>query len=218
MGGVNEWLADRFKLDLSQAKLPISIGGVTRLSLAGWCAELRFRRIVEVGVRRADYTTVLAAANPRARIIGVDPWAIYDGYLIGATRDNTTEHIEGHYARACARAERFPNIRYIRSFSVEAAAEFKPDSIDMVYIDGNHAAEYVTADIDAWTRVVRPGGIISGHDYKRMVMRNERYEVFQAVNAYTAAHEIRPWFVLGSRKSHPGVPRDSERSWMWVKQ
>lgn len=51
------------------------------------------------------------------------------------------------------------------SDTVEAAKEIKDKSLDFVYIDAGHSFEEVKADYEAWLPKVRPGGIISGHDY-----------------------------------------------------
>ena len=45
-----------------------------------------------------------------------------------------------------------------RSRSVEAAASFPDDSLDWVYIDGDHTYEAVRADLAAYYRTIRPGG------------------------------------------------------------
>ena len=37
--------------------------------------------------------------------------------------------------------------------------------MDVVYIDANHCYEYIKKDITEWTKKVRKGGIVSGHDY-----------------------------------------------------
>jgi predicted O-methyltransferase YrrM len=39
-----------------------------------------------------------------------------------------------------------------------------PAKVDLVFIDGDHREEAVRADIQAWFRHVRPGGVLAGHD------------------------------------------------------
>jgi len=53
----------------------------------------------------------------------------------------------------------------IRGDSVETASTYKDDSLDFVFIDGDHRYEFVKADIEAWVPKVKSGGIIAGHDY-----------------------------------------------------
>ena len=52
-----------------------------------------------------------------------------------------------------------------RGDSVQMASSYEDDSLDFVFIDGDHRYEMVKADIQAWLPKVKSGGIISGHDY-----------------------------------------------------
>ena len=49
--------------------------------------------------------------------------------------------------------------------STEAAKLFEPGTVDFVFIDAQHTEEAVNADIVAWWPVVKPGGLLAGHDY-----------------------------------------------------
>ena len=57
------------------------------------------------------------------------------------------------------------NYKLIRKDSVEASTGFKDESVDLVFIDGNHTKEDVSRDIIAWYPKVKFGGMICGHDY-----------------------------------------------------
>ena len=52
-----------------------------------------------------------------------------------------------------------------RMTSAEAAQIWERLSLDFVYIDARHDYTSVINDLSAWTDKVKPGGIISGHDY-----------------------------------------------------
>jgi predicted O-methyltransferase YrrM len=50
----------------------------------------------------------------------------------------------------------------------DAARHFEPEvrsKVDMLFIDDGHAHEDVVRDITAWVPLMRPGGLICGHDY-----------------------------------------------------
>jgi predicted O-methyltransferase YrrM len=52
-----------------------------------------------------------------------------------------------------------------RSPSTEVAADFADGELDWVYIDGDHTYEAVKADLEAYCRALKPGGLLTGDDY-----------------------------------------------------
>jgi len=53
----------------------------------------------------------------------------------------------------------------IRKTSLEASKMFADGSLHCVFIDANHKYECVKEDIQAWLPKIKPGGMLSGHDY-----------------------------------------------------
>ena len=58
-----------------------------------------------------------------------------------------------------------PKVEFIEGLSTESAERFADKSIDLVFIDADHSREGVRTDLIAWVPKVKPGGVISGHDY-----------------------------------------------------
>lgn len=56
-------------------------------------------------------------------------------------------------------------INPIRETSVKASKQYKDASLNCVFIDGAHDYKNVYQDISAWLPKIKPGGILSGHDY-----------------------------------------------------
>ena len=77
----------------------------------------------------------------------------------------------------------------IRNFSTQAAAEFDDDSIDFVYLDGDHQYQAIKQDIAAWYGKVRSGGILAGHDYVKGSLVEE-FGVIPAVNEFVEQHQL----------------------------
>jgi hypothetical protein len=213
--GVNtlDYIVDRYKLNLNVRAMPVEIPNVGRDNLTKLFAELDFKSGLELGVEEGLYTEILCRENPQAMIYGVDPWRSYPGY-----REHVSQtQLDGFYEGTRKRLVPYGNYKLIKKFSMEAVHDFEDESLDFVYLDGNHTLKYIINDLIEWSKKVRKGGIVSGHDYRksrRMVTLNH---VPYAVECYTQSYRIRPWFVLGRKAKIEGEVRDGSRSWMWVK-
>lgn len=60
-------------------------------------------------------------------------------------------------------------VRLLAMDSLEGAALLKAEGVlfDFFFIDAAHEAADVLADLKAWAPLVRPGGIVCGHDFER---------------------------------------------------
>lgn len=197
-----EYIIDKYKPDLNVRRMPISLP-LTRIELAGLFAELKYEIGVEVGVWGGGYSETLCKANPSMKLFSVDPWKAYKGY-----REVTSQkRADKHYQEAVEKLEPY-NCVIMRDFSMSAVEAFDDGELDFVYIDGNHDFKNVADDICEWSKVVRSGGIVAGHDFKRSKGRKYILHVKDVVQAYAYAHGIRPWFAIHGDR----VP-----SWFWVK-
>lgn len=207
-----DYILKKFKIDLGEnTKMPVEIPNFGREALAKLFYELKMKTGAEIGVFKGRYSKVLCEANPDLKLYCVDPWLIYDDY-----KEIKSKRLMASYYKKAMELLSPYNVSVIKKSSMDAIKDFKDGSLDFVYIDGNHAFRSVIDDIDEWSKKVRVGGIISGHDYKDFGT-NTTIQVMQAVDAYTDAYKIRPWFVLGRYRKQPGETRDRVRSWMWVK-
>jgi hypothetical protein len=69
------------------------------------------------------------------------------------------------------------NIEKIKLSSEEASKMFENESLDFVYIDGDHSIKGIETDLNCWYPKIKSSGIISGHDYTM-------FDVGQAVNLF----------------------------------
>ena len=189
--------------DKSQFPYPLPWSRWTNLP-AFW-RDAGFTTGAEIGVEQGRYAKTLLEAMPDLHLTCVDAWKAYRGY-----REHVTQSkLDGFYLDTQQRLQPYASrVTVIRAMSLEAAATVTDGSLDFVFIDGNHELSHVMADICAWAPKVKPGGIVSGHDYR--LDKGKAGAVFHvpyAVQAYTQAYQISPWFVMRG---------DQSPSWLWV--
>jgi len=185
-----------------------------RTDLPNFFVEMGYKVGAEVGVYMGEFTKLFCEAG--LYMYAVDPWLIYKDYH--AHRGQ--KRFDSIYGTAKKRLAPYSNCEIVRKMSVDAAEDFEDESLDFVYIDGHHGLKFVVEDIYAWSKKVRKGGVISGHDYGVNNLPVDHPQVMQvkyAVGAYTRAFKIDPWYVLGSKRPKEGETRDKWRSWMWIK-
>jgi cephalosporin hydroxylase len=95
-------------------------------------------------------------------------------YMIDVWRPLGEEYLDAsnHAIHSTAYSETMNNISgyedrgvMIRATSEVAANMFDRESLDFVYIDANHAYDFVVQDIKLWYPKVKSGGYLCGHDY-----------------------------------------------------
>ena len=133
--------------------------------------------VVEVGSFRGRSTVAIAEglrSVAGARLIAVDTFAGDPGW---------TEIADVSEARRLfdRNTSEIDFLDVIQAESVRAAAQVADGSIDWVFIDALHDYRSVRADIRAWAPKVRPGGLISGHDYGRAGVTDAVLAVFSDV-------------------------------------
>jgi hypothetical protein len=127
----------------------------------------------EIGTWRGDFAEhILDSRRPRALHL-IDPWEhrledAYEGAMFGGASREGQKTMDSIYESVLDRfgsAIELGQVHVHRSRSVEAAASFDDESLDWVYIDGDHTYEGVRADLEAYHRAIKPGGFLAGDDY-----------------------------------------------------
>lgn len=115
-----------------------------------WLGEqaAQMNSVVEVGSLhgRSAFALLTACDGP---VYCIDPW------------NDEGEHCLKSFLGSCGH---FANLRTVQGYSPAVATEgLIPPTVDMVFLDGDHAYESVIADIDAWLPKTRR--LLCGHDY-----------------------------------------------------
>lgn len=144
-----------------------------------WLAT-QAREVVEVGCWKGFSTSHLAhqlKLRPDGGwLYAVDVWDRKGGYwkdFVSRFPEEAADHLYACFL-AHLRHEGIADVVLpYRMPSIEAARLFKiaGRSFDAVFVDGDHSESAVRADITAWKPLVRPGGILCGHDYSNRHVR-----------------------------------------------
>jgi len=214
-----EYIAKKFGLDLAQ-KSPLVIRVSRFKGFIDLFRELGFKVGAEIGVANGRYSKWLCNGIPGLELNCVDPWLSYDEYV--EHHDEAGQVILDQCFESAKERLKGYNCKFIRKSSMDAVKAFEDNSLDFVFIDANHSFQYVINDIAEWSKKVRPGGIVSGHDFWNS--SESRYsltykptpeeemklcQVKDAVYSWTATNRIKTWF---------RTKGDSCPSWFWVKQ
>lgn len=190
---------------------PAEIPDCGRASLPQFFKDMKFKVGAEIGVEYGFFSEELCKAG--MKVYAIDPWLKYGDY-----RNNRVpqDKMDSWYECAVNRLKPYDCV-ILRKKSMDATEDIPDESLDFVYIDGNHDFKHVAEDIVEWSKKVRKGGVISGHDYIHIERTFDNVHVKWVVDAYTQAFKIRNWYLLGRKEKIEGEVRDKQRSWMWIK-
>lgn len=182
---------------------------LNRIELAKYFAELGFKVGAEIGVFSGHYSEILLDNIPDLELYCVDYWGGYKGYR--------EKGFDGYMRSAYDQALRklaYRKAHIVHKMSTDALFDFKDESLDFVYIDANHEYKFVKEDIEGWTKKVRKGGIVAGHDY--YVSRTGNRGVIDAVDEYVKEHGYVLFLTDWDKVTHIDHD-DRQPSWYFVK-
>ncbi|MBI2593035.1 class I SAM-dependent methyltransferase [Candidatus Daviesbacteria bacterium] len=195
-------IIDGLKLKGRPAEIPDSF----RNDLPELFKELGFKVGAEIGVYRGEFTEKFCRAG--LKMYAIDPWIGYKG----AGRSEKAQDMQD-YNFECAKKtlSQYKDCTLIRKTSMEALRDFKAESLDFVYIDGDHRFPAIAADIYGWYPKVKKGGIISGDDYfcTSPVANNVLCHVKPIVDAFVQTYDLADFYIIGQKDKKP--------SWIIVK-
>lgn len=164
---------------------PVRIPKLNRRRLVQLFGEHGLTKGAEIGVDRGRFSEYMLTVIPGLHLYSVDPWR---WKLRGESRYNSTVRRLAPYGEQST---------IIRKDSMDARYDVQDESLDFVYIDGDHSWDYVVSDIIWWAKKVRYGGIVSGHDAYRF----RGGGVVPALDVYTRQHGITKWFLTDEKEA-----------------
>lgn len=135
---------------------------------------------VEIGVAYGGHSESILKNTSIKKLYGIDPYLNYDEYESdGQCKEQ--KMMDDIYDFVTKKLSFYEN-RYelIREMSHNSVKNFLNDSLDFVYIDGNHSEHYFKQDINDWYPKIKKGGVICGHDYEHYLFP----EITEYINSF----------------------------------
>jgi len=158
----------------------------SRKELVDYFAQRKFKKGAEIGVAGGLFSHYMLKTIPGLNLLSIDSWPDDAGY-----RRDTKKVRES----AIQKLSEYPKCKIIEQTSMRAVCDVPEGSLDFVYIDGEHSFDAVLCDLVEWSKRVRPGGVVSGHDYVKRYRGLKR-----AVDAYTDFHKYVLYLTEPQRK------------------
>jgi predicted O-methyltransferase YrrM len=140
-----------------------------------WCTLLNAigaRHVAEIGVYRGNFAAELLSCCPGVETYYmIDPWRHLEDWNKPANRDDET--FARIFEEAMSRTHDYARKRVVlRGRTSEVMTRIPDDSLDFVYIDGDHSLRGITIDLLHSYPKVRHGGWIAGDDFSPSIWQH----------------------------------------------
>ena len=192
---------------------PFIIPDCPRAKLPEFFKEQDYKVGAEVGVFEGMFTEKFCRAG--LKMYAIDPWLPY----VGTGRTFRQPGVQDMVYETAKERLTGLNCEIIKKYSMDAVKDFKNESLDFVYLDGDHRFRYIAEDLAEWVTKIRKGGIVSGHDYynTRPGARNVMCQVKAVLDAYLEAFGIESFYLIGGAKNYQDS-YDKYYSWLFLRK
>lgn len=129
--------------------------------------ELGYAQGAEIGVLKGEFSKHILE-NWDGYLFMVDCWQQQDPDIYFDIANQPNDIQERNFNLAMAVASSYSGrVTVLRYYSTEAAKLLVDEGVmlDWVYFDANHSYESTAQDLKDWYPLIRPGGVVAGHDY-----------------------------------------------------
>lgn len=118
----------------------------------------------EIGTHKGEFAKYVLSHWRGRHLFCIDPYEKAENY--DPSVNNMETDREHHKAAALAVTRSFyPRADLLHESSEEAAKRFQQHALDFVYLDGDHSLAAVKKDLNTWWPLLKPGGLLLGHDF-----------------------------------------------------
>lgn len=147
---------------------------------------------LEVGVQHGNFAHIMLNTWKNLRsYVAIDPWKAWPSTVYYDIANNVQSIQDQIFLHFLLDIEKYgERVSVLRMESLEAATVIAEESIDVIYLDAMHHYYAVKSDLEAWWPKVKPGGILSGHDYVLDVMHSTIFSAKPAVEEFARRHGL----------------------------
>lgn len=146
---------------------------------------LRHLTGVEIGVATGKNALSIYNYLNIKKLYLIDPWKLYIDEISNHEVENQDYH-DDLYAKVKTMFKDHPKVEIIRDKSFNASKNFKNESLDFIYIDGDHAYDAVKSDLNTWYPKLKTYGVMCGDDYGHISGTG----VIKAVNEFAYQNKV----------------------------
>lgn len=144
---------------------------------ANFINEYGLRSIVEIGVYRGEFTEYILKHCPSIqKYYLIDPWRHLNGWNKPA---NTTDNEFNNFFKETIERTSFASSKLIilRGMTIDVIHNIPDDSVDLIYVDGDHTLKGITIDLlNAWNKA-KSLGFVAGDDFTPTIWQHSnRFE------------------------------------------
>jgi predicted O-methyltransferase YrrM len=172
------WASDRW-LEITHPESRVSFSIPTHMTkrerLQLYRLSRSARRVLEIGsylgASASCFAAAMSASGTDGKVLCVDTWG----------NETMPEGLRDTYAEFCRNTAVYARfIVPVRGLSAAVADQVKAEteSVDLLFIDGDHSYESVLADWQAYSGMLKPGSVVVFHDWdwaegvKRVIQEN----------------------------------------------
>ena len=134
-------------------------------------------KVLEIGARYGDSSKMILKHLNVEEYNIVDPYTCYDDYsqdgfnkiMINDENDKIFNTVKKNLNKI------HNNVNFYRTFSndTNTISKLKNNTMDLIFIDGNHTYKYVLEDLENYAPKLKPDGILCGDDFFMRTKKND---------------------------------------------
>jgi hypothetical protein len=144
---------------------------LNRYNIPNIISKFSYTNYTEIGIQNGNFTKFILNSCNISPVIGVDPFLPCFGKQCGWSHSQNDivadQKMQLKTKLNCLKnLSQFGNrFKFFNMTSIEYGLTLQDQSLDIIFIDGDHSEEGVYQDLTIFYKKIKKGGMIVGHDY-----------------------------------------------------